>query len=62
MHYVLLLIVEFLTLPFLGIYGRTHSQLDECHQNDLQHLVVLQHLRENDLTLCESHQPDDHHL
>lgn len=45
-----------------GHNGGTHSKPDECHQNDLQYFSVLQHLRENDLALCQGHQSDDHHL
>lgn len=39
--------------------GWTHPQFNECHPNDTQHLSVLQHFRENDISVCQSHKPDD---
>lgn len=39
-----------------------HSRPDDQHQDDPHRLSVLQHLREDDLSTAQDHQPDDHHL
>lgn len=38
-----------------------HSQSDERHQDDPRGVPVLQHLREDELTAAQGHQPDDQH-
>ena len=45
-----------------GHHAGTHPQPDERYPHDLQHLVLLQHVRAHDLPVCEGHQPDDLHL
>ena len=45
-----------------GRTGGKHPESDECDPDDLQHLVLLQHVRANDVALCEDHQSDDHHM
>lgn len=39
-----------------------HPWSDDQYQDDPRRLSVLQHLRENDLSAAQGHQPDDHHL
>ena len=42
--------------------GGAYSKFDERHQNDPQYFSILQHLRKNDFSLCQSHKPDDNNL
>ena len=39
-----------------------HSGSDQCHSNDQQLLPILQHLREDDGSLCQGDQSDDNSL
>ena len=49
--------------PFeTGRAGGEHPKFNERDSDDLQHLVILQHIRANDITLCEDNQSDDYHM
>ena len=48
-------------IPISGIYVGMFGRTDECYPNDTQYIQVLQHFRENDLTLYQGNIFITHH-